>query len=585
MKISVVIPTYNRKASLERCLASLARQTFAVDAFEVVVVADGCSDGTVEFLSSYVPPHRFRWVKQTNQGQAAAQNAGIAAAAGEILILIDDDCVCDAQLVEAHAAAHGKFDRAVVIGAVLTHPDTPRGTLGDLKREFEDTEFARLAASGVRRSDLTLCANSSIPREAALACPFDSAYKRMHDVEAGLRLWALGYRPRFAADAVAYELFTKPVTAVLSDARYGGRYEVSLADKYPEFKSLAELVHINKGSPLKRCVRRQMAIHAGLSELLLRTIYRASEALREFPAFASIARRVLSARTVLQHLRGAIEEAGSWKEVERRFGKLAPVIIYHNVGEPRAGEYRGLTTPRAEFEGQIRLLVRLGYKSILPTDWLRWRDEGGDLPENPVMLVFDDAYEEASRVAFPILLRYGFGAVCMVVTNCIGATNRWDEEAGRPSFGIMSAEQIVEWSQRGIEFGGHTWSHPELPLVGDERVELEISKCKDDLTTLLGRPPVSFAYPFGGFNPAVAAAVSRHFKLGFTTGPGRLHLAANPALVPRIAFLPGESRLGMWCRLRLGRNPFEVLRNRWRKWMGKWPEGEVHVGGPATDQS
>jgi peptidoglycan/xylan/chitin deacetylase (PgdA/CDA1 family) len=132
----------------------------------------------------------------------------------------------------------------------------------------------------------------------------------------------------------------------------------------------------------------------------------------------------------------------------------------------------------------------------------------------------------------------------------------------------MSAEQIVEWSQKGIEFGGHTSKHPELPLESDERIEQEIAQCKEELTKLLGKPPLCFAYPFGSLNMTAVAAVSRHFQLGFTTSPGRLHLASNPYLVPRIAFPPGESKLGMWCRLRLGRNPFEAVRNRWRRWTG-----------------
>jgi peptidoglycan/xylan/chitin deacetylase (PgdA/CDA1 family) len=181
------------------------------------------------------------------------------------------------------------------------------------------------------------------------------------------------------------------------------------------------------------------------------------------------------------------------------------------------------------------------------------------------MLVFDDAYEEASGTAFPILQRYGFLASCMVVTGCIGMTNRWDEAAGLPSFQLMNESQIQRWSSEGIEFGGHTRSHRELPYESDERVESEVAECKEDLTKLLGEPPACFAYPFGGLSAAATAAVRRHFQLGFTAWPGRLHLATDPALAPRIAFLPGESTFGMWCRLRLGRNPFEVLRNRWRK--------------------
>lgn len=569
MKASVVITTFNRREALKRCLESLARQAFSAEDYEVVVVADGCTDDTEEHLRSYKPAHRFCWVTQENRGQAAAQNRGIAKASGEIVILMDDDCVCDPHLVGEHVEAHRNTDKSVVIGPVLLHPETPLSTLRTLKKEVEEREFARLSAGGIRRSDLMLCANSSIVREGALECPFDPAYKRMHDVEAGLRLWAKGYRPKFAPRAVAHEFFTKPIAGVLSDARHQGRYEVHLAKKHPEFKAMATLVRINEGNLLQRRMRGGLAIHAQVSEFGLGAAYVIAEALRAVPLFRSMAHRVLRARIGLQHVCGAIEEAGSWEELERRFGKRTPVILYHNVGEPRVGEYPGLTTPAAEFEEQMRLLKRMGYQPVLPRDWLRWRDEGGELPGKPVMLMFDDAYEEAAQLGFPILKRYGFRAACMVVTGCIGATNQWDEEAGRPSFRMMTADQIVEWSRNGIEFGGHTRAHPELTFKTDESVEEEVRRCKEDLARLLGEPPVSFAYPFGSFNPAAEGAVRQHFELGFISWPGRLHLGTNPALVPRIAFLAGESKFGMWCRLRTGRNPIEAVRNRWNKMLGK----------------
>jgi peptidoglycan/xylan/chitin deacetylase (PgdA/CDA1 family) len=579
VKVSIVIPTYNRRVSLARTLDSIAAQNFPTTEYEVIVVADGCTDSTEEYLQHFRPACGFRWLSQANLGPAAAQNAGIAAAAGDLIIFVDDDCICDPGLVAAHVAAHRDSDRVVAIGPMLVQSDTPQGTLRDVKGDIARADFERLIAGEVRRSDLMLCANSSISRQAALECPFDPSYKRMHDIEAGLRLAAKGYRPKFAPNAVAYELFTKSVDSVMSDARHQGRYEVSLAGKYPEFKPLAALVRINEGSPVKRWLRKQLAQHAGVSEFALQLICGISERLRSFPLFAATAHRALRARLGLQHVRGAIEEAGSWQELERRFGKRIPVIIYHNVGIPRIGEHPGLTTPPDEFESQIRLLKKMGYASIVPEQWLQWRDAGAALPEKPVIVVFDDAYEEAAQVAFPIMERHGFKAACMVVTGCIGMTNRWDEDAGRPSFQLMNESQIQQWARRGFEFGGHTRSHRELPLETDDRVELEVARCKEDLARILGTPPTSFAYPFGGLSEAATAAVRRHFQLGFTSWPGRLHLATDPALAPRIAFLPGESKFGMWCRLRLGRNPLEVLRNRWKKLAGKQDpdsSGAVH---------
>jgi glycosyltransferase involved in cell wall biosynthesis len=87
MRISVVIPSYNRSHTLERALQSVFDQTSPVD--EVILVDDGSTDG-----SSQMVRHRFPQVKvliQPNFGVSAARNRGIAAARYEWIALLDSD--------------------------------------------------------------------------------------------------------------------------------------------------------------------------------------------------------------------------------------------------------------------------------------------------------------------------------------------------------------------------------------------------------------------------------------------------------------------------------------------------------------
>ena len=575
MKASVVITTFNRRSSLERCLGSLAPQSFPGEEWEVIVVADGCTDDSVDYLRTISVPFKLRWFDRPNQGQPAAQNFGVANASGNIVIFLDDDCICEPGWVAAHCETHAQGGQIVGVGAILYHADSPAGTLSNLKLRLAESEYQRLLANGADLRDMMLCANSSIARSAALDTSFDPSFERIHDVEAGQRLLARGFRPVFVSQAIVYELFTKSIDGALRDSWLQGKNEVILTARSPRFKPLAGIGLINQGSPFKRISRKALALHPRLSEVMLRPAFMLAEALRPIPPFASFAARILQARLAIQLVAGAIRQAGAWVALEGTFGKHVPVLMYHNVGDPRPGEYPGLTTPVVEFENQIRFLAQHGYQTITPSDWLRWREAGGTLPQRPVMLVFDDAYEEASQNAFPILERAGYSAACMVVTGCIGSTNRWDEEAGRPSFPLMNADQILDWSRRGIEFGGHTRSHPFLPDIPGERVEAEIGRCAEDLTTLLGDAQTSFAYPFGGFSTEAEKSARRHFRMAFSVWPGVLHLGSNPYLVPRIAFLPGETRFGMSCRLRLGKNPFEVARNRWRRLFGHAPEAKT----------
>jgi glycosyltransferase involved in cell wall biosynthesis len=88
MKVSVVIPTFNNEATIAVALESVFVQRFD-GSFEVIVVNDGSTDGTTAVLKTF--GDRIRVIEQENRGVAAARNAGILAAAGEYIALLDGD--------------------------------------------------------------------------------------------------------------------------------------------------------------------------------------------------------------------------------------------------------------------------------------------------------------------------------------------------------------------------------------------------------------------------------------------------------------------------------------------------------------
>jgi glycosyltransferase involved in cell wall biosynthesis len=107
---SVVIPTYNRKPILEKCLRAIENQQLrdgsVVAGYEVVLVDDGSTDGTLEWLESHKSefPH-VRSHAQDHKGPAAARNLGVEQAKGDTIIFIDSDLVVTEQFLQAHADA------------------------------------------------------------------------------------------------------------------------------------------------------------------------------------------------------------------------------------------------------------------------------------------------------------------------------------------------------------------------------------------------------------------------------------------------------------------------------------------------
>ncbi len=102
MDISVVIATHNQRDRLRLVLSGLAVQTFSEGPFEVIVVDDGSTDGTGEFLRTYkqlpikaIPLH-------TNVGRGRARNIGIAEARGDVVAFLDGDALPDPDWLAQH---------------------------------------------------------------------------------------------------------------------------------------------------------------------------------------------------------------------------------------------------------------------------------------------------------------------------------------------------------------------------------------------------------------------------------------------------------------------------------------------------
>src|ERR1700719_3669758 len=120
LKISVIVPTYNRRELIERTIQTLFDQDLPPDQYEVVVVVDGSRDGTAEYLNSLRPACRFVVLEQpANRGQGSAKNVGLAAARGEIVVFLDDDLLCERTLLSEHLRAHEGPGRSLVVGYIM----------------------------------------------------------------------------------------------------------------------------------------------------------------------------------------------------------------------------------------------------------------------------------------------------------------------------------------------------------------------------------------------------------------------------------------------------------------------------------
>ena len=216
-----------------------------------------------------------------------------------------------------------------------------------------------------------------------------------------------------------------------------------------------------------------------------------------------------------------------------------PILEYHMVTEnPRPGAEKYVVPP-ADFAEQLDYLASEGYTTITPQDYARARKGKQTLPEKPVILSFDDGYEDNHRVVLPMLEERGMKAVFYVVTNDIGL------------LGYMTWDNLFDMERRGMEIGSHTANHIPLTTLPPEkqREELRLSKLMLEWKGL--KTIYSFSYPTGAYDEGIVTMLAEEDYLTAVTGEAGLNnVETNPYLLHRVNIPPPHFGLTEF-RLRL----------------------------------
>ena len=213
------------------------------------------------------------------------------------------------------------------------------------------------------------------------------------------------------------------------------------------------------------------------------------------------------------------------------FAKV-PILTYHYIRiNPSPTDRLGfaLSVTPADFAAQMDWLAAHGFHTVTPIDVYDYLKGVRGLPSRPVILSFDDGYEDFYTAALPVLRAHDFTAVAYIVSGFIG----WS--------GYMTADQIHELDLSGIEIGSHTVDHVNLARSAPANLHYQLVASKLALQRLLGRPVLSFCYPSGQFNGAVMAAVeAAGYDDATTTLYGYVHYLSDRYIWGRLRISGGE---------------------------------------------
>ncbi|MGH3278495.1 MAG: polysaccharide deacetylase family protein [Trebonia sp.] len=182
-----------------------------------------------------------------------------------------------------------------------------------------------------------------------------------------------------------------------------------------------------------------------------------------------------------------------------------PVLMYHEIAGATATSSPLAVAPDV-FAGQLAYLREAGFAALTAGELAAFLADGtGELPERPIVLTFDDGYQDFYTHGLPVLKRNGFTATLFMTTGGIG-----DESLEKI---MLNWRELSEVEQAGIEIGAHTVTHPKLDILPEKDLREELSVSKSQLEDHFGRAIPGLAYPFGYSNRKVRE-VAR--ELGYT---------------------------------------------------------------------
>ena len=241
IEASIVIPTYNRKSILEKCLEALFNQDYPNDKYEIVLIDDGSTDETDKMVASLDPPCRLRYVRNNKRlGVPKSRNRGIRLARGKYIICVDSDIIVVPEFAQEHLKYHRLYGDGIVNGELIYISSLEQ--VGKKRKGVWDISFSSFdtANVSVRKKHIDKVGGFDV----------DLLPYGWQDVELGYRLKKIGLKSRKNPEALGYHFRKWADTSNLDFLKekelMRGMSGALYFKKHPCFKVKASV----KGNPL-----------------------------------------------------------------------------------------------------------------------------------------------------------------------------------------------------------------------------------------------------------------------------------------------------------------------------------------------
>lgn len=235
--------------------------------------------------------------------------------------------------------------------------------------------------------------------------------------------------------------------------------------------------------------------------------------------------KILSASTVisLTHLSLSAQDES---EPTLMNSVLCPVLMYHYISTPPENADAVLTdlavTPE-NFAAQLDYLAEAGFTTISMSEL--WQGLNGEiaLPERPIVLTFDDGYQDAYAHATPLMLERGMKGTFYIAGHFM-------EQPG-----YLTWQQANEMRGAGMEIGCHSLTHGDMYTMTADEQRVEIEQSTAMIEAASGVRPTTFCYPLGRFNRTTRLLLNEYgYHTAVTTSDATVIYRTNPYRMGRV---------------------------------------------------
>ena len=197
-------------------------------------------------------------------------------------------------------------------------------------------------------------------------------------------------------------------------------------------------------------------------------------------------------------------------------GRQVPVLMYHAVGDEIWG-YSDLFVSEARMEEQLQYLQENGYEPIWFSDLAHIEDY-----EKPVILTFDDGYDDNYTVLYPLLEKYQTKATIFVIGNAMGSQHK------------MTQEQVYELAASGlVSIQSHTYTHGNLSAMDEAALRQEMERSNAALAAATGQIPYVLCYPEGKYSYLTMDVAKDYYTFALRMDGWTYQTGTDPYQVPR----------------------------------------------------